>query len=97
MPCRRETPYLGLFGNTTVRHGGAFYVAFKGLRGAGNMFSLCSNATDEELAGIANYDASSNGNLAATISAQDVGGLRSAPADCPPVRRRGITAAWPGQ
>jgi mono/diheme cytochrome c family protein len=80
-------PYPGLFGNATVRNGGALYVAYKGLRGAGNMFPLCANATDEELAGIANYVASSNGSPAAPVSAQDVAGLRPAPADCPPVRR----------
>jgi mono/diheme cytochrome c family protein len=80
-------PYPALFGNTTIRNGGALYVAYKGLQGAGNMLPLCAHATDEDMAQIANYVASANGSPVAPLSTQEVAGLRPAPGDCPPVRR----------
>jgi mono/diheme cytochrome c family protein len=77
-------PYPGLFGNTSIRNGGALYVAYKGLQGAGNMFPLCAHATDEDMARIASYVASANGSLVAPLAAQEVAGLRPPPGDCLP-------------
>lgn len=80
-------PYPALFGNEALRNVGAIYVAIKTLQGAGNMFPLCSVASDEEVVGVANYLAAANGSLVPAISVLDIAGLRPAVGDCPPVRR----------
>jgi mono/diheme cytochrome c family protein len=80
-------PYPALFGNEALRNVGAIYVAIKTLQGAGNMFPLCSVASDEEVVGVANYLAAANGSLVPPITTTDIAGLRPAVGDCPPVRR----------
>lgn len=79
-------PYPALFGNPVLTNGGATYVAIKALRGAGNMYPLCADASDDEVASLANYLAAANGSRAQPLTAQAAATLRPAAGDCPPVR-----------
>ncbi len=77
------SPYPALFGNPQVAAAGPVYVALKALRGTGNMYPLCSLASDAEIAAIANDLAAANGHQGVALTVEAVAPLRPAAGDCP--------------